>query len=209
MSENAPKSWLLDRPLTGFALPTGRWAKLMGWFMGRGNLAEQREVFDAVAIREAERVLEVGYGPGVLVEYFLRAGGQVSGVDPSPEMREMATRRARKTVQTADVDLRVGTAEATSFPDRTFDAVASVNNVPMWSDLEAGFTELHRVLKPGGRLVVAWHGGRQPSRVAKGLALPDDVLDRIVGAMRDVFGDGERQRLDHVEVFRATRTAGG
>ncbi|MBM7785301.1 class I SAM-dependent methyltransferase [Tenggerimyces flavus] len=209
MSENAPKSWLLDRPLTGFALPTGRWAKLMGWFMGRGNLAEQREVFDTVAIRTDERVLEVGYGPGILVEYFLRAGATVSGVDPSPDMREMATARARKVVHSADVDLRVGTAEATTFPDETFDAVVSVNNVPMWSSLEAGFAELHRVLRPGGRLVVAWHGGTQPTRLAKGLALPEDVLDRIVDAMRDVFGDGERQRLGQVEVFRATRTAGG
>lgn len=207
MTENAPKSWLLDRPLTGFALPTGRWAKLMGWFMGRGNLAEQREVFDTVAIRTGEHVLEVGYGPGVLVEYFLRAGAKVSGVDPSNDMREMATARARKVVDSADVDLRVGTAEETTFADETFDAVVSVNNVPMWSSLEAGFAEAHRVLKPGGRLIVAWHGGTKPSRMARGMALEDDVLDRILAAMRDVFGDGERQRLGQVEVFLATRSA--
>jgi SAM-dependent methyltransferase len=207
MSENAPRSWLLDRPLTGFALPTGRWAKLMGWFMGRGNQSEQREVLAALGPLEGERVLEVGYGPGVLVAYLLQAGASVSGVDPSPEMRAMATARARRAVDAADVDLRVGTAEATTFADAAFDAVVSVNNVPMWSSLEAGFGELHRVLRPGGRLVVAWHGGTRPSRVAKGLALPDDVLDRILAALRKVFGDGERQTLEHVEIFRATRRA--
>lgn len=203
MTDNAPNSWLLGRPLTGFGLPTGRWAKLMGWYMSRGNRAEQREVAGALAVQRGERVLEAGYGPGVLVELLLRAGATVSGVDPSPEMREMATRRARSY---GGADLRVGTAEATGFADETFDAVVSVNNVPMWSDLALGFGELHRVLTPGGRVLIAWHGGHRPTRVAKGIQLPAEVLDRILAALREVFGNGERARLDRVEIFQATRS---
>ena len=190
----------MDRPLRGFALPRGRLAKLMGWVMGRGNLVEQRDVLEALAVRPGEHVLEVGHGPGALLALIRDAGATVAGVDPSPEMCKMTRRRLR-----SSSDIRVGTAEATGQPDAAFDAVVSVNNVPMWWDLDAGFAELHRVLRPGGRLLVAWHGGETPTGIARRLALPDHVLDQILERMRDVFGSGERRALRHVELFQATR----
>ncbi|HEY6738479.1 MAG TPA: methyltransferase domain-containing protein, partial [Actinopolymorphaceae bacterium] len=165
-------SWLVDRPLRGPALPHGRWARLWGWVLLL-NRAEQREVLDAAGIRTGDHVLEVGCGPGVLLRLAAAAGARVTGVDPSPEMVRMARRRA------PSADVRVGTAEETGLPDAAVDLVLSVNNVPMWSDLDDGFAELFRVLRPGGRLVVAWHGGTRPSRAARRLTLPPDVLERI------------------------------
>ena len=200
MNQNAPRSWLLDRPLRGFALPRGRLAKVMGWVMGRGNLVEQHDVLDALEVRPGDRVLEVGHGPGALLELITAAGATVAGVDPSPEMCEMARHRLP-----SGSAIRVGTAEATGHPDAAFDLVVSVNNVPMWSDLDGGFAELRRVLRPGGRLVVAWHGGETPTGMARRLALPDEVLDRILDRLRHVFGSGERRTLRHVELLQATR----
>ena len=204
-ADQAPRSWLLDRPLTGFALPTGRLAKLMGWVMGRGNLVEQRETLAVLAPRPGERVLEVGYGPGALLELILDAGATVAGVDPSEAMCEMARRRLRTAIAEGRAEIGTGTAEATGYPDASFDAAVSVNNVPMWSDLDAGFTELRRVLRPGGRLVVAWHGGETPTLIGRRLVLPERVIDKILGRLREVFGNGERRVLGHVVVFHATR----
>lgn len=211
---DAPRSWLIDRPLRGPALPHGQLARVWGWLLMM-NAAEQRDVLAACEPKAGDgsfpgrtpdpvRVLEVGHGPGLLLDLLARSGAQVSGVEPSEPMVEMTRRRlARRGVDPARI--AVGTAERTGGTDASFDLVVSVNNVPMWSDLAAGFDELRRVLAPGGRIVVAWHGGKRPSRIARKLVLPDDVLDRILSAVRESFGNGERETLDRVEVFRALK----
>ncbi len=211
MSEHTgepPRSWLLDKPLTGFALPSGRLGSLQGLLMSRLNGDEQDEASTLLAARPGEHVLEVGFGPGTLVERVLAAGARVTGVDPSPQMAAQARRRNAAAVEAARADLRVGTAERTGLPDATFDAVVSVNNVPMWSDLDAGMRELHRVLRPGGRAVVAWHGGARPRFVARRMVLPDDVLDRIVASMRVAFGAAELHQGDRLVAMLAHRAPG-
>lgn len=208
MTQTPPRatqgSWLIDKPLTGFALPQGRFARVYGWMLARNTRTEQADVFGALDLRPGERVLEVGHGPGPLLAKIAQAGaGQVCGADPSETMVAMARRRLAKVTDNADI--RQGTAEDTGFDDASFDLAISVNNVPMWSELAAGFEGLHRVLKPGGRLVVAWHGGRNPTRIARRLTLPDEILDRILGELRTVFGNGERDQLERMEIFRAVR----
>jgi ubiquinone/menaquinone biosynthesis C-methylase UbiE len=198
------KSWLIDKPLTGFALPSGRFARVYGWMLIRNTKTEQADVFRALDLRPGERVLEVGHGPGPLLAKIAEAGaGQVCGADPSETMVRMARQRLAKVTENADI--RQGTAEDTGFDDASFDLAISVNNVPMWSGLQAGFGELHRVLKPGGRLVVAWHGGRNPTQIARRLTLPSEVLARILDELRATFGNGEHEQSERMEIFRAVR----
>ncbi len=203
MTDTVRRSWFLDRPLTGFALPRGRVGSVLGRFMAAVNKDEQREAFALADPQPGERVLEAGYGPGVLVQLMLSAGAAVGGVDPSPEMCELARRRNRRASVEKRADLRVGSAENTGFPDDTFDLAVSVNNVPMWSDLRAGMRELRRVVRPGGRVVVTWHGGSDVRWIASKLVLPGEVLDHILATMREEFGGGERHDGEHVVAFRA------
>jgi ubiquinone/menaquinone biosynthesis C-methylase UbiE len=170
----------------------------------RNTKTEQADVFKALGLRPGERVLEVGHGPGPLLARIAGAGaGQVCGADPSETMVAMTRRRLAKVTETADI--RQGTAEDTGFGDASFDLAISVNNVPMWSDLAVGFGELRRVLKPAGRLVVAWHGGRNPTLIGRRLTLPSEVLDRILAELRTVFGNGEHEQSERMEIFRAVR----
>lgn len=200
-----PRSWLLDRPLTGFALPHGRLGSLLGRVMAVLGGAEQRAVSKLLEVRPDERVLEVGYGPGVLLALLVGAGARVAGSDPSPPMCALARRRNHAAVEAGRADLRVGTAERTGFDEGAFDAAVSVNNVPMWSDLAAGMRELRRVVRPGGRVVVTWHGGSRPTRVGRRMTLDAQVLDRILTSMRDTFGTAELHHGTRVVAFRATR----
>jgi SAM-dependent methyltransferase len=197
--------WTLDKPSRSpFAMPNG----LLGRLAGRLMLwmSRQHDVLDLLEVQRGEQVLEVGYGPGGLIRLLQRsAAKRICGVDPSPEMRDLAARPHRAEVEAGRIDLRIGTADRTGFPDAEFDRVVSVNNVAIWPDLEAGLRELHRVARPGGRVLIAWHGGTRPSRIARGLALPEDKLARIERGLRDLFSDVTRHELAALTVFAAVR----
>ena len=141
---------LLD---AAFGHPRGLLGRLGGLIMERGNAQQERRAVAWAAVQPGETVLVVGPGPGVGLAAAVQAagpGGRVIGVDPSATMREMAARRS------LGAEVRAGTAERTGCAESEVDAVVSVNNVMLW-DLAAGLAELHRVLKPGGRLVIAAH----------------------------------------------------
>lgn len=204
--DSQQRSWAADRPVTSpFAKPRGLRGRLAGRFMLWTN--KQDDLLTVLDVRPGDRVLEVGYGPGGLVR--LLAGrtdaAAVQGVDPSPAMRDVATKLNRAAVRAGRVELGLGSAERTGVPAQSVDHVVSVNNVAIWPDLEAGIRELHRVVRPGGTVVIAWHGGRSPSRIAHSLRLPEDKLNRIDSALKGTFGDVTRCQLKSLDVFTATR----
>ncbi|MFI7636697.1 class I SAM-dependent methyltransferase [Nonomuraea sp. NPDC049400] len=196
-------SWVRGGPVKSpFALPTGLLGHLAGLFMLWTN--RQAELLPCLGIKPGEHVLEVGYGPGGLVKLLGRTGAaRVCGVDPSPEMRSQAARRAK------GADLRLGTAEDTGFAGDSFDCVVAVNNVALWPDLEAGLRELRRVTRPGGRVVLGWHGGTSPSMIARHLLLSEAELDRIRRALEETFDEVDRTELKSLTVFRARVIAHG
>ncbi|MGW1373449.1 class I SAM-dependent methyltransferase [Streptomyces sp. NPDC002446] len=200
------RSWTTGRPVTSrFAHPRGVLGHLAGRFMRWTN--PQDEVLDALDVRPADRVLEVGYGPGGLVRLLVARTGAaaIRGVDPSPEMRRAAVRANRRAVRAGRVVLDLGTADRTGLADQSVDRVVSVNNVALWPDLEAGLRELHRVVRPGGVVVIAWHGGVAPGHIARRLRLSDDRLRRIESALRQVFAGVARSETRTLVVFRAVR----
>lgn len=199
-------SWAGARPVTSpFARPRGTLGRLAGRFMLWTN--KQDEVLDALEVQPGDRVLEVGYGPGGLVRLLVARteAAVIRGADPSPEMRRSATRANRRAVRAGRVTLDIGTADHTGLPDQSMDRVASVNNVAIWPHLEAGLRELHRVVRPGGVVVIAWHGGTSPGAIARRLQLSDDQLARIESALKKLFTDITRSELRSLVVFKAVR----
>ncbi|TMR98301.1 class I SAM-dependent methyltransferase [Nonomuraea basaltis] len=193
----AIKSWVTGGTINSpFAEPSGLLGRLAGRFMFYTN--RQDEVLSVLDVRPGEHVLEVGYGPGALIRLLGRTGaGRICGVDPSPDMREQAARRA------GGADLRLGTASDTGFPDDSFDCVVTVNTVALWPDLGDGLRELRRVTRRGGRVVIAWHGGTDPGRIARSLRLPEDKLARIEEGLSELFDEVKRHELKSLTVFAA------
>lgn len=123
--------------------------------MAYGNAATERRIVDLAAPTSHEAVVVIGPGPGVGLRAAAERAAVTIGVDPSEEM--LASCRDRCTDLPDKVQLRTGTAERTGLDDATAHAVISVNNVQLWEDRAAGFAELFRVLRPGGRLLLSSH----------------------------------------------------
>jgi SAM-dependent methyltransferase len=189
-----------------FAHPSGWRGRLAGRLMLWTN--KHDGVLDVLR-GQPGHVLEIGYGPGGLIRQLAERSdaGTIRGVDPSPEMRDQARRHNRRAVRAGRVQLDLGTADRTGLPDASVDRVVSVRNVAMWPDLDAAAGELHRVVRPGGTVVIAWHGGTKPSRIARSLRLPEEELGRIERALRIHFSDVTRDQLADLDVFQAVRSA--
>jgi len=133
---------------------------LVGQFIGR-RMAQQHVPENAwtVALLDAlpaDRILEIGFGPGIAVEALARivTRGQIAGVDYSRAMVAAASRRNREAIRDGRVALQVGEAARLPFPDGAFDKVYGIHTIYFWPDGPAGLKEMHRVLRPGGTAVL-------------------------------------------------------
>jgi len=122
-------------------------------------LGRRREMFLRLAglagVRPGDRVLDVGCGTGYLSRILgalAGADGQVTGVDPAAAMIEYARRRAP-----LNCTYVVGEGQSLDLPDESFDVVVSSLAVHHIPDEERGAAvrEMFRVLRPGGRLLIA------------------------------------------------------
>ncbi len=117
----------------------------------------RESIVDLAKIQPGEKVLDVGCGTGSLAitaKLKVDPSVEIYGIDAAPEMIERARKKATKAG--VDIDFQAGLVEAIDYPDAIFDVVLSsfmVHHLP--GDLKSkAFTEMYRVLKPGGRLLI-------------------------------------------------------
>jgi demethylmenaquinone methyltransferase/2-methoxy-6-polyprenyl-1,4-benzoquinol methylase len=114
----------------------------------------RRRAADLAALAPGGRALDVATGTGDLAfELATRVapGGEVVGVDFSEKMLELARAKA---APGARVRFESGNALALEYPDGAFDAATVGFGARNFSDLERGLSEMARVVRPGGRVVV-------------------------------------------------------
>ncbi len=115
----------------------------------------RRVAVELAAIRPGDRVLDVACGTGDLAEAFVEGGAAaVLGVDFTAEMLERARRKALRFDSARRPEYRLGDALHLEFPGASFDVVSIAFGIRNVSDPRRALEEFHRVLRPGGRLVV-------------------------------------------------------
>lgn len=136
-----------------------------------------------------DRALEVGVGTGRNMPYYA-SSVEVTGIDLSPGMLEQARKRASNL--SLDVDLREMDVQELGFPDGSFDTVFATLVFCGVPNPVLGLTEMRRVCKSGGRMVLLEHvrpSGRLMGRIF-------DVLDTIV--VRMAGSHINRRTVDHI-----------
>lgn len=151
--------------------------------------AIKRRVLAHAQIASGEQVLDVGCGTGTLAVAAARAGAgvKVTGLDPDAAILARARRRA------AGLGIRFdeGTSTALPYADQSFDVVLSTLTFHHLSDQAKSETadELARVLRPGGRIVVADPGRPQDPLMRIAVLLTVQLLDGFETTALNVRGE--------------------
>jgi arsenite methyltransferase len=155
-----------DEPERDFIFPTGRvWAEELDYPKELRNVPDSAvESFAGVAnpwtlgrLTPGERVLDIGSGAGtdsLVAAQMVGSAGHVTGIDMTPQM--LAKARAAATEMGAlNVEFVESEAEQLPFADASFDVVISNGVIDLIPDKDAVFSEIFRVLTPGGRIQLA------------------------------------------------------
>ena len=174
-----------------FGNPRGAAGNVAGWVMAHrpSNRRRNSWVVSLLDVQPADRVLEIGFGPGLAIAELGRrvgASGHVYGIDRSDVMLRRATRRNAAAIRDGRVTLiRASVEELPPALDGPFNAIFAVNSLGFWTAPAERLEGLRRRLAPGGRIAIASqprHPGatQDPSLAARQIA---DLL-RAAGLTR-------------------------
>jgi arsenite methyltransferase len=156
-----------QEPEKDFVFPTGRaWAADLGYpavllervpEAAAESFAGVANPFSLGELEPGERVLDLGCGAGtdsLVAAQMVAPKGRVTGIDMTPEMLGKA-RSAATEMSQDNAEFIEAEAERLPFADESFDVVISNGVIDLTPDKNAVFSELLRVLEPGGRIQIA------------------------------------------------------
>jgi ubiquinone/menaquinone biosynthesis C-methylase UbiE len=122
-------------------------------------------------------------------------------------MCQVARRHLRTRIRTGQVRIEPGDSGSIPAPDAAFDKAYTVHTVYFWPDLDAGLRELHRVLRPGGLLLLALHTSENAAKAAE---LPSSVYtlrpcQEIIDALVRAGFSQTSQSVDERSAVRLVR----
>ncbi|XEC97575.1 class I SAM-dependent methyltransferase [Paenibacillus tarimensis] len=110
-------------------------------------------LFSVVGLTPGCVTADIGAGTGVFAKLLVARGSKVIAVEPNQAMRETAERQLGGEPNFRAVP---GSAEATGLPEHSVDFIVCAQSFH-WFDRSAAQSEFHRILKPGGKVVLIWN----------------------------------------------------
>jgi SAM-dependent methyltransferase len=171
---------------------------IWNWDTPAGRIRVRRRAgffVEAAGLRPGRRALELGCGTGLFLDQVAASGASITGIDLTPEL---LARAGERLASRGNVSLCCGDAEALPFHDHAFDVVYG-SSILHHLDLDRALAEVHRVLKPGGRIAftepnvvnpqIAFSFYFMPTRQYFGLS-PDEMAFSRWRAMRALTAAG-------------------
>lgn len=136
--------------------PSGRAGLLTGRVMTIVNREPNRLAIDALDLKPQDTVLELGFGPGSAIKAIAAAArqGLVLGIDRSPEMLALATRRNRRAIEEGRAGLRLGEFDTLPWASSSVGKILAVNVVYFFNADAREVREARRVLRPNGIMAI-------------------------------------------------------
>jgi ubiquinone/menaquinone biosynthesis C-methylase UbiE len=131
---------------------------MAGWVMAhrRSNVERSRWAVSLLHVQPTDRVLEIGFGPGIAIAEFARRAtqGQVYGIDHSEVMVRQAGRRNAAAVRAGRVHLAHASVDELPSFGAPLDAMLAVNSLGFWPDPVERLRQLRLLLRPAGRIAL-------------------------------------------------------
>jgi ubiquinone/menaquinone biosynthesis C-methylase UbiE len=135
----------------------GRW--FTARWLDKANAAMNKLTLERLSVAAGDRLLEVGFGGGDLLEQLLSTKpiAFVAGVDLSMEMVNVVGRRLSSYILAGKADVRTGDIEALPYADGEFNKLCSVNTLYFWRNPSVALAECRRVLRRGGQIILCFN----------------------------------------------------
>jgi arsenite methyltransferase len=156
------------KTLGQLACPSGAEGRRILHHLNAVNGNINRLTLENLAVVADDRILEIGFGGGALIADILRHApdAHVTGVEVSALAVDLANQRFRGEIDAGSASFREINEDMLPFDDAVFDKIAAVNVIYFVPDLDCGFREALRVLKPGGCHVLSYAEG-SPDRITR------------------------------------------
>lgn len=134
----------------------GKYDFMNRFLSARIDVLWRRKAIKRLKKDDPKKILDIATGTGdmAIMACKLLKPDQITGIDISSEMLEIGRKKIEKEGLTGKIQLQEGDSEAINADENAFDAVMAAFGVRNFEDLEKGLSEMLRVLKPGGQLVI-------------------------------------------------------
>jgi SAM-dependent methyltransferase len=141
-----------------FGKPRGVLGYIADYIMARrpSNIERNDWALSLLAIEPADRILEIGFGPGIAAGKAAAKAAEVVGLDRSALMVRQAVRRNKELIEQGKLKLMLGSIEELTPELGLFDKIYSMNVVQFWREPLSAFRTLKTRLKPGGVILTAY-----------------------------------------------------
>jgi cyclopropane fatty-acyl-phospholipid synthase-like methyltransferase len=157
-----------------FGRPRGVLGYAAAYIMGHrpSNLERNDWALSLIEIKPSDRILEIGFGPGIAAGKAAAKAAEVVGIDRSALMLRQAARRNRELLESGHLKLVPGSVETLTPDLGLFDKIYSVNVVQFWKEPVDVFHRLRNLLKPDGAILTVYMprhaGAKDQDAVQKG-----------------------------------------